>query len=1586
MKSLAFLRFATLLLGTVACVALLSASVTQEVPRGGIRIVVTMKENHKPLPKAWVSLSRKDFAEEVEVPAQSVTGEELQPRHEYRYDYHRYRTDKNGEIVVPSLPAGLYTVGVDARAHSAHNQLISIDEATTKQISLELEPNEPYLELYSSQRVFTPGEKASFEIRGFDPADGATIHYYKLDLGKIAAKQGLGSLLRSFSRPGNEDGDDPSNSATKSEQFEKRFTSKDIEGVFTEPVTMPDIDEGFYYVTCKVGKQSRSTYLNISTIGVVTKTSGSDALCYVADLVSGEPVAGASIEESAGAGFRRVAKTDRSGIARITLVHVPDKRPIILASFGKSKAVVDIDNETGGGDRKARIFMYSDRPIYRPGDTIQFKGIVRKLEGLNYSLPGAGEIEVEVRDSGETVVKNLRLPISARGGFHGDFTTNTEDKPGDYSIKATYGGATFTYYASLAAYRKPEFSIKVTPNKEFFIYGDRASATLKAEYYFGGPVVGAKVEAYVTRRAHYSYLDEEGDESYYGDEGDSGGDYGGGSLYSREFQGEYNEKVEVQTNEKGEAVIEFKTKSEDDPNEPDYDLDYSVFASITDESGKYFEGTGDVAVVRGDVSVNLTTDQYIAAPGDTIAAKVTVRRHSDESPVARRTVTLEVGTEEWDSNTSTFKPARTLTGITDSKGVATIPVRVSDEGSLVLKATVLDSAGRRVKAADYIYLEGDHTNGPPEVKFKVTLDKKTYHVGDTCKVLIESDKPGGAALVTVQAEKVMSTYVVRLPKRSSIIKLSVLHDYAPNVWVSAVGVRNKKLSEAQGRLVVDLKEHDLKVTVSPDKPDYQPGDTANLTIKTTDSDGRPVPADLSVGVVDESIYAIQEDSTNIKKAFYPQRTDRVTTNYSFSEIYLDGGDKAGRDIPVRTKFLDTASWQPNVQTDAMGIGHTSVELPGNLTSWRATAVGVSDATQVGMAKVNFRARKPLMVRLELPSFLVQQDTQRVTAIVTNDTGKDQQVNVRFDAEGVQMTGPTLQKVSVSATRPLALTWEIQSSGTGSAKLATRVWVDGGAQDGVQLTLPVEAHGRHLVEAHSGEIGDATAVDFRLSKSADKNSGRLLLSISPSIGTSIYQSLDELIDFPYGCTEQTMSRFLPTVVLSSTLKELGLRSDLQARIPEIVATGFSRLAKMQHSNGAWGWWENDEADLYMTAYVLDGLKRAREAGFESNKIDEKRALEWAKKQMKDRKLLEWDSRDFLYLSYAVASRGGKDEARQGLARVHPKGASEFALLALIYRELGDSQASGEALAKLHDLIKTDGDIAYFKSELWDYGAESMAFPLLALMAAVPQDTTIPKLVRYLMANRRGSMWNSTRDSSLALIALTQYMRFTRDTGKAVDIEVLLNGESRRKMHFDPADLFNSALKVTIPISALKPGVNRLSFHKVGGEGLCYFTADLRQVELADHLLPMAGTGGLTVARNYYLLRPQAMENGQLELRPTKASVDQAKAGDLVRVELTVTSDQDRQFVMIEDPIPSSCRITERTYIDTEDWNYWWSQTIVRDDRAAFFMRYLEKGVHKLTYTMRAEQIGTSHALPTAVSNMYDPSQSANGGENLLKVTE
>ena len=406
--------------------------------------------------------------------------------------------------------------------------------------------------------------------------------------------------------------------------------------------------------------------------------------------------------------------------------------------------------------------------LIAPATSVQFQGIVRKLDGTEYALPGAGEVAIEIRDADESAVQKFNLPVSARGTFNGSFTSNSEDKPGVYSVHATYNGAEENYYVNLAAYRKPEFAITVSPAKKYIVFGEKGEAKVKAEYYFGGPVVGAKVEAYITRSEHYSFpADDYSDES--DDEGGDSGGYSTGGSASASTARRSRAPPTRRERQFSISIPRFKAIPS-----PEADYDYTVNATITDSSNKAFDGAGTVLVTRGDLNADLSVDEYVASPGDTVTAEVHVTRQDNDQPVAGRGVSILLGTERWNGGTTaTFLPGSTLFGTTDAKGIARIPIKAGNEGSLVLKSTVLDDAGHHILSEDYLYVEGDTTLGPPTARFTVTTDKKSYSVGGRCKVMIQTDKPGGSALVTIQAEKVLATYVVELKKQSTVVTFPV---------------------------------------------------------------------------------------------------------------------------------------------------------------------------------------------------------------------------------------------------------------------------------------------------------------------------------------------------------------------------------------------------------------------------------------------------------------------------------------------------------------------------------------------------------------------------------------------------------------------------------------------------------------------------------------------------------------------------------------------------------------------------------------------------------------------------------------------
>jgi uncharacterized protein YfaS (alpha-2-macroglobulin family) len=173
----------------------------------------------------------------------------------------------------------------------------------------------------------------------------------------------------------------------------------------------------------------------------------------------------------------------------------------------------------------------------------------------------------------------------------------------------------------------------------------------------------------------------------------------------------------------------------------------------------------------------------------------------------------------------------------------------------------------------------------------------------------------------------------------------------------------------------------------------------------------------------------------------------------------------------------------------------------------------------------------------------------------------------------------------------------------------------------------------------------------------------------------------------------------------------------------------------------------------------------------------------------------------------------------------------------------------------------------------------------------------------------------------------------------------------------------------------------------GKGRAYYSVQLLGLETGRELPPFSTDSGLSISRSYYRMEARRMENGEQKLLPSLKPVTQFQSGDLIRVVLTVRSNRPRSFILVDEPTPSACRVTERDDLaDGEEWSWWWSRTVILDDHLAFFARHLPKGESKITYNMRAEQIGRVRALPTTVRNTYDPGRWASGSADVVEVRQ
>jgi uncharacterized protein YfaS (alpha-2-macroglobulin family) len=1166
------------------------------------------------------------------------------------------------------------------------------------------------------------------------------------------------------------------------------------------------------------------------------------------------------------------------------------------------------------------------------------------------------------------------LPVSSVGSFDGQFTT-VNDVLGSYQVEVEIDGQVFTEWVPIAAYRKPEFEVTVTPVKPVYYVGEDVQFKVKAEFFTGEPVVGAALDAWATRSEIWDWSPFEEEEYEW---------WAYGEEYS--YGGELVAELAGTTDENGEAVFTVRARG-DGSSSADYQFRLSVTGA--DVSGRGFTGEGSVKVAQGAVDLDVAFEDYVVAPGSTVGVRLRGTLADGGAPAAGRRVTVEFGENVWTRDRVRDHRRGAHSVVLDERGEASLTLRPQNDGEFYARAVTKDDAGRTVRASDAIWVFSGAGSLPgPSHSLQIVLDKKRYAVGETATAVVRTDKPGGSALVTVEAEGVLWSKVVALEGEATTVPIPVTDAVRPNASVRACYIREKSFAQSGRSLIVDMGRDVLSVEVTPNVSETLPGGAVSYTLTTRDADGDPVSADVSLSVVDEGVYAVREDTTDPLRSFFPNRWSQVGTYYSFPEVYLDGDDKSGMDVDVRTEFKDTAFWAPSVQTGDDGTATVGLVLPDNLTSWRATAVAVSDDARAGKGTANVLARKPVMVRASLPAFMVQDERQTIGVTVRNETDQDQRIEVSFMAHGLQVAGDASRRLDLKARSSGRAQWEVTALGPGEARVrVTAVASRGGHSDGLEQTFPLLTNGPTTQSFAAGDTDSSARFQMRLSPGAV--SGELQISLAPTVLSGLVGSLDELVDYPYGCVEQTMSRFMPAVVVRQFLHELRIdRPDLDAKIVEVSKQSQARLASMQGSEGGFGWFLYDEGEPGMTALVLEGLYHAKQAGVDVEPHMRDRAIEWAKRYAAERPVLQRNAADDARLAYALSLHGVASNAWRRLlpdlraVREDPR-ALAYVVLALAASKEGQTEQDAalrqSAYKALVELATVSETAASWEDGYW---YEPTAVALLAVVKTDPDSPLAAKAMRYLMQKRRGRTWTSTRDTAQIIVAAISHLRGTKELEPAFEATVSVNGTASQTFAFDAQDLSRHEL-VRVPVARLKEGDNEVTV-TFRGVGRVYWSAQLTQEVHDPRPRPTTSGDGLTVKREYFRMRGERLEDGTIRLVPSRSPVTSARQGEVLRCRITLTSDRERSYVLVRDPALSNARAIEPGDLQEWEWYYWWSDQSFFDDHTALFIDSLPKGEHVVEYSVRAEALGTGIALPATASLMYQPDVRATTGTYRLEV--
>src|SRR5436853_369011 len=744
-------------------------------------------------------------------------------------------------------------------------------------------------------------------------------------------------------------------------------------------------------------------------------------------------------------------------------------------------------------------------------------------------------------------------------------------------------------------------------------------------------------------------------------------------------------------------------------------------------------------------------------------------------------------------------------------------------------------------------------------------------------------------------------------------------------------------------LNVPARNKFLNLEILADKKQYKPREAAQYTVLARNSDGSPAAgAELSFGLVDEAIYSVKPDQTrDIRKAFYGRRYNQVRTNFSVSFSFSGySGDKRVRlasnkpnyqladfknegqyaEPMIRKDFKDTAFWQPDLVTGADGKAAVNVTLPDNLTTWRATARAVTSDTKVGSAISKVVARKDLILRLEMPRFLTEGDTVTLSAIVHNYMDSDKATRISIEATGGNLLDQREHMVTIAKQGEQRIDWRVAAPTVGSVKLLAKALTDK-ESDAVEMILPVVPQGLKRTKGEAVNIADENSEKtISLDAPADANSAARALRIeaAPSITGTLFGALDYLTSYPYGCTEQTMSGFLPNVIVAQVLKEVKTTTvrptnDLAAK----VERGLDRLYGFQHSDGGWGWWKDDKTDSFMTAYVVDGLTLAKRAGYnvDAGRIERGRnKLRILLDLGKTESGVADDPETRAYMIYAWIESGEGttrhlEEAFDSRSSLRPY---SRALLALALKLRNDPRARQVAGEIESSASTTDLD-AHWESErqshwgyVYDESIEGTALSLKALARITPRSPLLAKAARWLVGNRRhGYYWDSTKHTAFAIYGLTDYLKVSKELSADYSVEVYLNGEQVLNRKVSESDASSGQAFVVERKAGQAPGSNQLRIVK-HGRGVLYVSAALDYFTRGDQVAA-EGSQNLTLTREY--MRLAVKESGGQASWSIEPLAGELRSGDLIVCRLRVKGAK-AAYMMIEDPIPAGCEQVER----------------------------------------------------------------------------
>jgi uncharacterized protein YfaS (alpha-2-macroglobulin family) len=926
-------------------------------------------------------------------------------------------------------------------------------------------------------------------------------------------------------------------------------------------------EPGLYLVEAMAGAHRAVTLVFVSDAIAVTKVSGQQMLVWVADRRDSKPVAGAKTVWSDGVGVLASANTDAHGVAMFKR-EAPEKT-YVYGEDPKGGVYVAENFYYDSEIYNTKMYAVTDRPLYRPGEMVFVKFLGRTFRSARESVPiGAGELKLQVFDANGFPVASQSVQMSPQTGGDTRFQLPDNAVAGGYELRFAFEGNSYGAAFRVAEYQKPHFEINVLPAKKDYKTNEELKGKLQLTYPDGKPVINAKAELTV-RAQRLSMI-----------EGDLG------------YAGQFPVQLKTAMLTTGiDGTADFALPAATEPSR------YVLSVLATDGAAYRVRATKEILIERGAGTYAVKAERAFSGVKENV--NFSVRLLQNGAVVANPSAPA---TWEWIRLENRKKDSGKLTS------ASKLTLAFAEPGTYTL--SLRDAEGNIVGATSH-FVSGAGV-AAPQGSIEMVFDKTQYKPGDTASALITFPQAVEQALLTLERDQVEKTALLtggnsgaawiktkRLSPLQWRVEMSVQDDYGPNITLSVVYVKGGEY--VFQNLGLKVAQPRIDVAVQANKAVYAPGDKVTLNLSAMVGGKAAVGSQLTVGVVDELVYVLQpEIAPDVFDFFYHPRRNNVRTSASLAFITYDLAKPPSRiSLPShrqtqqraikvlerpRREDKDTAFWQPSVSVDANGRATVSFIMPDSLTRWRITVRAAAPSGTVGQSVAHVRSDKDFYLKWTSPNWMRSSDAPNASVAIFNQGASE--ATLDFNA-----TGPGLKHAASVQLKPGAnfVTLPLMAAGQNA--------VPHGTAPGMQLDLAL---------AHNGKTVDALTVPIKLVPLAWRSkrsqtiplagqetaftlppdASNISLQLTDGAGAQMRRLMDDLIDYPYGCVEQTSSRLIPySLALQSVLPS---EERLAAQLSQRLHSYRFRLAQLAGPQATFGWWsvpnEEKEADPFMTAYA------------------------------------------------------------------------------------------------------------------------------------------------------------------------------------------------------------------------------------------------------------------------------------------------------------------------------------------------------------------------------------------------------------------